>query len=313
MPARREGRGGRRAAFLVVAAALCFSGCSLGGGDGEAQEAGGVAGAPVTVAADPEPEPDAATLRAVWAAEVGAACMARDERVQALARDLPGVVEEKGLAAAAAQFKPVNRTLVRRLNDAEPAPGDETRAPRMAALYGQAAQARARALGAKYVQGDRRFYALMRRSEAAREQADAIATELGAQQCTVEPPGPYATVAALAAVRWGDRASKLCRARDRTYSRLSPTATARFEAATQLWLRQMRALRPPDRYARRIDRFLDQQAASQRALDAADVAFARNRRAAGQALVDRSNRLTSQSSELMYRVALEIGFVSFCS
>ena len=313
MPARRERRGVRRAAFLVVASTLVVSGCSLGGGDGEAQEAGDVAGAPVTVAPAPELEPDAETLRAAWAAEVGFACTERNEQIQALARNLPGIVEAKGLAGAAGQFKPINRATVERLNEAEPAPGDEVRAQEMAALYRQAAQAGAQALGTEYVKRDRRFYALMRRSEAAREQADAIATELGAQQCAVESAGIYANVAGLAAVRWGDRASKLCRARDRTFSRLRPTDTGRFEAATRLWLRQMRALRPPNRYAPRIDRFLDQQAASEQALDAADVAFARNRRAAGEALVDKSNRLTSRSSELMYRVAFEIGFVNFCS
>ncbi|MGH3112143.1 MAG: hypothetical protein ACRDOP_01600, partial [Gaiellaceae bacterium] len=300
-----------RAAFLVVASTLFVSGCSLGGGDGEAQEAGDVAGAPVTVA--PEPQPDAEALRAAWAAEVGAACAERNEQIEALARALPGVVEEKGLAGAAARFEPIDRALLERLNEAEPAPGDDVRAQEMAALYRQAAQAEARALGTSYVKRDRRFYALMRRSEAAHERADAIATELGAQQCAVASPGMYATVAGLAAVRWGDRASKLCRARDRTFSRLRSTDTARFEAATRLWLRQMRALRAPKRYARRIDRFLDQQAASEQALDAADVAFARNRRAAGEALVDTSNRLTSRSSEVMYRVAFEIGFVNFCS
>jgi len=163
------------------------------------------------------------------------------------------------------------------------------------------------------VKRDRGFYALIRQSEDAREQADAIATELGAEDCAVEAAGPYATVDGFAAVRWGDRASKLCQKRDRTFARLRPTDTARFEAATRRWLREMRALRPPKRYARRIDRFLDQQVASERAIDAADAAFARGDIAAGEALVDTSNRLSRRSSELMYQVGVEIGFQKFCS
>ncbi|MGH3036734.1 MAG: hypothetical protein ACRDMU_06085 [Gaiellaceae bacterium] len=292
---------------------MLVSACSLGGGDGEAQEAGDVAGAPVTVAPAPESEPDAEVLRAAWAAEVSGACAERNVQIEALARVLPGVVEERGLAGAAARFAPVDRTLGQRVDDADPAPGDEKRAEEMAARLREAGAAWSRALGARYVERDHRFYALMRRSAAAHERAAAIATELGAQGCAVGPRGAYATVAGLAAVRWGERASTLCRARDRTFSQLRPTATARFEAATQLWLRQMRALRAPNRYAGRIDRFLDQQAAAQRALDAADVAFARNHPAVGEALVDQSNRLTARSSDLMYRVAFEIGFTSFCS
>jgi hypothetical protein len=312
MPARRESRGVCRAAFLVVASTLLVSACSLGGDDGEVQEAGG-AGVPAAPPPAPEPEPDPELLRAAWATEVSAACAARNEQIEALARNLPAVVEQKGLAGAAAQFEPVDRRLLQRLRDAEPAPGDEERAQELAARLQAAGAARSQALGAQYLERDRRFYALMRRSAAARERAAAIATELGAQGCAVGPRGAYATVAGLAAVRWGDRASKLCRARDRTFARLRPTATARFEAATRLWLRQMRALRAPNRYAGRINRFLDQQAAAERALDAADVAFARNRPVVGEALVDKSNRLTSRSSELMYRVAFEIGFTSFCS
>lgn len=313
MPARRECRGVRRAAFLVVAATLFVSGCGLGGGDGEVQEAGDAAGVAVTGAAELESQPDAETLRAAWAAEAAAACIERNEQIEAIARDLPGVVEQKGLAGAAAQFERVNRAMVQRLNDAEPASGDELRAQEMTARYQQAVEMESQALGTRYVNRDRRFHALMRRSATERKQADAIATELGVQRCAVEPSGPYATAAELAAVRWGNRASRLCRARNRTFSRLRPTASERFEAATRLWLRQMRALRAPNRYARRIDRFLDQRAASERALDAADAAFARSRRAAGEALVDKSNRLTSRSNELMHRVAVEIGFRSFCS
>ena len=311
MGSGKQRRRARRAALVVVAAALCVSGCSAGGDDGEVQEAGGAA--PAAAPPQPETEPDPGLLRTAWAVEVEAACAARNEQIEGLARNLPAVVEQRGLAGAAAQFVPVDRTLLQRLSDAEPAPGDEERAHELAARLREAGAARSQALGAQYLERDRRFYALMRRSATARGRAAAIATELGAQGCAVGPRGAYATAAGLAAVRWGDRASKLCRARDRTFARLRPTATARFEAATQLWLRQMRALRAPNRYAGRINRFLDQQAAAERALDAADVAFARNRPVIGEALVDKSNRLTSRSSELMYRVALEIGFTSFCS
>lgn len=306
LPARTESRGVCRAGFLVVALALCLSGCSLGGGDDEAQDAGGETGVAET-------GPDSEALRAVWAEEVGAACTERNESIETLARDLPGVVEQEGLVAAAAQFEPINEAMLERMNDAEPAPGDEARAQEMAGFYQEAAQLAVQALGTEYTRRDRGFYALIRQSEAAREEADAIAAELGARDCAVEPAGAYANAAAFAAVRWGDRASKLCRARDRTFARLRPTDTARFEAATRLWLRQMRTLHPPTRYARRIDRFLAQQVASDRAVDAADIAFARGDVAVGEALVEKSNRLSSRSSELMYQVGFEIGFENFCS
>ncbi len=285
---------------------LFVSGCSLGGGDDEAQDAGEESGAAET-------GPDVEALRAAWAEEVSAACTERNEQIETLAQGLPGVVEKEGLAAAAAQLEPIDQAMLDRMNEAEPAPGDEVRAEEMAGLYQEAVQAGTQALGAKYVKRDRGFYALIRQSEDAREQADAIATELGAEDCAVEAAGPYATVDGFAAVRWGDRASKLCQKRDRTFARLRPTDTARFEAATRRWLREMRALRPPKRYARRIDRFLDQQVASERAIDAADAAFARGDIAAGEALVDTSNRLSRRSSELMYQVGVEIGFQKFCS
>jgi hypothetical protein len=64
-------------------------------------------------------------------------------------------------------------------------------------------------------------------------------------------------------------------------------------------LRQTRALEPPEQYARRIERFLDQYEESVRALDNGQV--------------DKSNRLISQSTELMYQIGFELGFDRFCS
>jgi len=133
----------------------------------------------------------------------------------------------------------------------------------------------------------------------AREEADAIAAELGAETCASEAPGPYSTVDGLAAVRWGDRASTLCRERDRAFMSFRPTDIAAFDAASRRWLRQMRALKPPEQYARKIDRFLDQYVASERAHD--------------EGLTAKGNRLSSQSTRLMYDIGFEIGFMRFCS
>jgi hypothetical protein len=230
---------------------------------------------------------------------VGAACSERDTEIETLAHGLPDVVEQKGLAAAAAQLEPVNQAMLERMNEAEPAPGDEQRAQEMAGYCREAVQAEQQALGNKYVKRDRGYYVLMRQSEAARERAAAIASELGAESCVAEPPGPYASVEGLAAVRWGDRASTLCRKRDRASMGFRPTDVARFDAATRRWLRATQALEPPDQYARRIDRFLDMYAASVRAYD--------------KGLTEKGNRLSTQSTRLMYDIGFEIGFTSFCS
>lgn len=279
-------------AGLVVALALLVSGCSLGGGDDEAEETGQETGAADT-------GPDVEALRAAWAEQVSAACSERHVQSETLARGLPTVVEQEGWATAAEQFAPVEETMQESMSTAEPAPGDEAQAQEMAALYEQAGELRIQAIRAKYVKRDRRFRALMRESENAREQAAAIATELGADGCGAEPPGPYATAEGLAAVRWGDRASKLCRERDRAYMSLRPTDASGFDAVTRRWLRQSRALEEPEKYARRIDRFLDQYEESARALD--------------QGSTDKSNRLIAKSTELMYQLGFELGFDSFCS
>lgn len=288
-----------------MALALFVSACSLGDDD-EAQQPG-----EQTVPA--ETGPDVEALRAAWAEEVGVACTGRDEQIETLARELPGVVEQDGLAAAAERFAPVEDTMVESLTEAESAPGDEARAQEMAALYQEAGELRIQALQAKYVKRDRQFYALMEQSEAAREEAAAIAAELGAETCAGEAPGPYSTVDGLAAVRWGDRASTLCRERDRAFMSFRPTDTARFEAATRRWLRQTRALATPEQYARQIERFLDQYAASVQAQKDAEAAYLGGNTATGERLTAKGNRLTSKSTELMYEVGFAIGYERFCS
>jgi hypothetical protein len=279
-------------AGCVVALALLVSGCSLGGGDDGAEDTGQETGAADT-------GPDVEALRAAWAEPVSAACSERDAQSETLAQGLPKVVEQEGWAAAAEQFAPVDDAMLETMSEAEPAPGDEAQAEEMADLYQEAGELRIQALRAKYLKRDRQFYALMNESEDAREEANSIATELGAADCAVEPAGPYATVEGLAAVRWGDRASSLCRERDRAYMSLRPTDTSGFDAVTRRWLRQTRALEEPEQYARRIDRFLDQYEESARALD--------------KGLTEKSNQLISKSTELMYQLGFELGFDNFCS
>jgi hypothetical protein len=196
---------------------------------------------------------------------------------------------------------------------ADPAPGDEAQAEEMAALYEESGDARIRALSARYSKRDRTVYELMDQSESAGEEADAIAAELGAESCTGDPPGPYSTIDGLAAVRWGERASTFCSERDRAYMRLRPTDAARFEAVTRRWLRQMRALEPPDEYAGEIERFLDLYVASSQAQRDAEAAFDRGDIAAGERLNDKGNRLITRSAEVMYDVGFAIGFERFCS
>jgi len=278
--------------LLGVALALFVAGCSLGGGGDEAQDTGEGTGAADTGA-------DVEALRAAWAEQVSAACTERNAQIESVAQGLPSVVEQEGLAAAAEQLVPVEEAMLDNMAESQPAPGDEAQAEEMAALYREAGELRVQALKAKYVKRDRQFQVLMEESENAREQADAIATELGADGCAVEPPGRYSSVEGLAAVRWADRASDLCRKRDRAFKSFRPTDTARFDAATRRWLQATRALEPPEEYARRIDRFLDQYEASVRALD--------------KDLIEKGNRLISQSTELMYQIGFELGFTNFCS
>jgi hypothetical protein len=307
VPVLVQNRGVRRAAGLAAMLAMLAAGCSLGGdGNGDEDAADEQTGAAET-------GPDVEALRAAWAEAVDAACADVDTQIETLAQGLPTAIEQDGLPAAADQLAAAQTALREGLAESEPAPGDEAQVEEMAALYEQAGELRVQALASKYAKGDRRYYALMAQSEEARSEADAIATELGADGCAAEAEGPYATVDGLAAVRWADRASQLCLARDRAFASFRPTDTARFDAATRRWLRQMRSLRPPEEYAPRIKRFLAKYAASIAAQKQADAAYARGDIAAGERVLAKSNRLLQESTELMYQVGFAIGFQSFCS
>jgi hypothetical protein len=114
-------------------------------------------------------------------------------------------------------------------------------------------------------------------------------------------------------VRWADRASQLCSARDRAFASFRPTDTARFDAADRRWLRQVRSLRSPEEYAPRIKRFLAKYTASIAAQKQADAAYASGDVARGEQMLAKGNRLVSESTTLMYDVGFAIGFQSFCS
>jgi len=289
-----------------LAALTLLVGCSLGGesdGNGEAAD-------DQTEAA--ETGPDVEALRAAWAEAADAACADADAQIETLAQGLPAAVEQDGLAAAAEQLAAAETALQEGLAGSEPAPGDEAQVEEMAALYEQAGELRMQAVGSKYAKGDRRYYALMAESEEARAEADAIATELSADGCAAEAQGPYATLDGLAAVRWADRASQLCLARDRAFASFRPTDTARFEAADRLWLRQVRSLRPPEEYAPRIKRFLDKYVASIATHKQVEAAYASGDVATGERLQAKGNRLSSESTTLMYDLGFAIGFQSFC-
>jgi len=305
VPVRLKNRGVRGAGCL---AALTFlvAGCSLGG-EGDSN---GEAAEDQTEAA--ETGPDVEALRAAWAEAADAACADADAQIETLAQGLPAAVEQDGLAAADEQLAAAETALQEGLAGSEPAPGDEAQVEEMAALYEQAGELRMQAVGSKYAKGDRRYYALMAQSEEARAEADAIATELGADGCAAEAQGPYATLDGLAAVRWADRASQLCLARDRAFASFRPTDTARFEAADRLWLRQVRSLRPPEEYAPRIKRFLDKYVASIATHKQVEAAYASGDVATGERLQAKGNRLSSESTTLMYDLGFAIGFQSFC-
>jgi hypothetical protein len=305
VPVRLKNRGVRGAGCLA-ALTLLVAGCSLGG-EGDSN---GEAAEDQTEAA--ETGPDVEALRAAWAEAADAACADADAQIETLAQGLPAAVEEDGLTAAAKQLAPAETALQEGLAGSEPAPGDEAQVEEMAALDEQAGELRMQAVGSKYAKGDRRYYAHMAQSEEARAEADAIATELGADGCAAEAQGPYATLDGLAAVRWADRASQLCLARDRAFASFRPTDTARFEAADRLWLRQVRSLRPPEEYAPRIKRFLDKYVASIATHKQVEAAYASGDVATGERLQAKGNRLSSESTTLMYDLGFAIGFQSFC-
>jgi hypothetical protein len=298
---------GVRGAGCLAALTLLVAGCSLGGdSDGDAE-------APDEQTGAAETGPDVEALRAAWAEAADAACADVDAQIETLAQGLPAAVEQDGLATAAEQLAAAETALQESMAESEAAPGDEAQVEEMAALYEQAGELRMQALGSKYARADRRYYTLMAQSEEARSEADAIATELGADGCAAEAQGPYATLNGLAAIRWADRASKLCLARDRAFASFRPTDTARFDAATRRWLRQVRSLRPPEEYAPRIKRFLEKYAASIAAEKQADAAYASGDFASGEQLLAKSNRLVQESTTLMYELGFAMGFQSFCS
>lgn len=306
MPVLFQSRGVRRAAGVAAMVALLATGCSLGG-DGDDPDAAD------QQTGTAETGPDVEALRTAWAEAADAACADLDTQLETLARGLPQAIEQDGLAAAAQQLAAAETTLQESLAESEPAPGDEAQVEEMAALYEEAGELRMQAFGSKYAKGDRRYYTLMAQSEEARTEADAIATELGADGCAAEAPGPYATLDGLAAVRWADRASQLCLARDQAFASFRPTDTARFDAAARRWLREVRALRPPEEYAPRIKRFIAKYAASMAAGKQADAAYMSGDVASGEQLLAKSNRLVQESTVAMHEVGSAIGFQRFCS
>jgi hypothetical protein len=290
-----------------MALTLLIAGCSLGGeSDSDAEPADDQTGAAET-------GPDVDALRAAWADEVDAACTERDEEFATLAQGLPDVVQRDGLPVAAESFAAAEATMQTSVAAAEPAPGDEAQVEEMTALYQEAGDLTVQAVRAKHAKGDRRFYALMEQADEASAGGDAIATELGAEACATEPTGPYATAAGLATVRWGLRASELCRARDRAFMSFRPTDIARYDAATRRWLRQTRALGFPEQYAPRIKRFLDKYDASLQAQAQARTAFSNGDNTTGEQLSAKGNRLVSESTDIMYSIGFAIGFDRFCS
>lgn len=305
MPVRTVRRGLLWASAL---AAALVAGCSLGGGGGDAGgEGGGATGTPQ------ETGPDVEALRAAWAEAVNRACADGAAEIAQFALGLPVLVERRELSGAAAELASIEEGVAARMREVAPAPGDEELVEGMVTLYEQAGELRSRALAVPYAKRDRKFYAHFGSSEEARAEANAIAADLGATECTKEPPGRYASVDELAAVRWGDRASTLCRARDRTQMRLRPTDAAAHEAAARKWLRETRGLEPPKRYARKIKRSLDLFEEHFSTLEATSAAFNAGDIAGGEALNEKTNRLLRQSTDLFYDVGITIGFQRFCS
>ena len=136
-------------------------------------------------------------------------------------------------------------------------------------------------------------------ADAARAEADAIADELGASACTRQTAGPYAGREGLAAVRWGLRASELCRARDRAFGRLRSTDVEGFERVDAQFLARMRTLARPKPYAARINRLLKLYAGHVQASKRGDYT--------------ESNRLSERSTSLVYDLGFELGYERFCS
>lgn len=283
--------------YLLVAVAaavgLTFAtGCSLDDGS----DAGDTQASPATTAAE---EVDVEALRGEWAAEVNDACGSRAERLARDARDLPATIERRGFKAGGARLQTIADETVAEMRVAEPAPGDEARAAEMIDGYEEAWTLEARAVGAPYKKRDNRFASLMDQADAAREEADAIAAELGADECARKAPGPYANRNGFASVRWGMRASEICRARDDVFESLRSTDSAGFERADDRFFAEMKTLARPEPYAKRINRFMRDYGGHIAALKRNDV--------------DESNRLRGSASSLLYDLGFELGYDRFCS
>jgi len=279
------------AAVAAAGGVIFATGCSLGGADAADTQA-----SPTTSAAAEEVDVEA--LRGEWAAEVNDACGSRAERLVRVARDLPATIERRGFKAGGARLETIADETVAEMREAEPAPGDEDRAAEMIDRYEEAWALEARAVGAPYKTRDNRFASLMDQADAAREEADAIAAELGADECAKKVPGPYADRNGFAAVRWGMRASEICRARNDVFKSLRSTDTAGFERADEQFFAEMKTLARPKPYAKRINRFMRDYAGHMAALKRNDV--------------DESNRLSGRASSLLYDLGFELAYDRFC-
>ena len=226
-------------------------------------------------------------------------------------RALPGVVQRDGLAAAAEPFAAAEATLQESVAAAEPAPGDEAQVEEMTSMYQEAGDLTVQAVGAKSAKGDGCPDGQARLGEARRPTRWRRTSARRA--CATPPAGPYATVGGLAAVRWGDRASQLCRARDKSFMSFQPDGHGSVRsrhpplAAPDARARVSRAVRP------RIKRFLDKYAASLQAQAQANTAFSSGDNSTGEQLNAKGNRLVSESTDIMYKIGFAIGFDRFCS
>jgi hypothetical protein len=284
--------------ILGVALASISSACSSGGDSGEsaaAQTAGETAEESLSGATTEEN----GEARAIWVAAVDDACDERAGRIASVARDLPRTIERGGFQAGGAAMRDTAEDALAAIREAELAPDDAELGADLTAGYENAWLLEARAVAAPYKPRDRRFLALMNQAGEATDEANELADELGVTTCGKEVSGPYASTNGYAAVRWGMRASQLCRARDRAFGRLRSTDIAGFDRVSAQFLARMRTLARPEPYAQRINRFLRDYAASLEASRQGDF--------------ETSNRLVEKSSTLLYSLGFDIGYNKFCS
>ena len=280
------------------AVAVVLVGCS-GGGSNEsavgptatqaAQESGSATGDDAEVEA----------LRTSWAATVDEACRARASALASVARDLPATIERGGFKAGGQAVRTSAEDALAAMGEAELASGDEELGAEFVDSYGEAWALEARAVAAPYKQQDRRFFALMEQASAARADANALVGELGVTTCGDDDSGPYASTNAYAAVRWGMRASEFCRVRDTAFRKLRSTDLAGFDRVSAEFLAHMQTLAQPEPYTRRIKRLLREYAAQVDASKRGDF--------------DTSNRLSEETTTLLYDLGFDIGYTRFCS